>query len=134
MTSSPKTTAVTPSPNRPWSTTAASPVSASCLPHQCNTTASASPPSMEKSPVTPSLMVHPNYPCVDIDQTFVDVLEEIASTRNWSGEAVELLVHETSSGEEYRLNSGNPLYPCLILDNQESEWRYAALTPDAAFT
>jgi hypothetical protein len=79
-------------------------------------------------------MVHPNYPCVDIDQTFVDVLEEIASTRNWSGEAVELLVHETSSGEEYRLNSGSPLYPCLILDNQESEWRYAALTPDAAFT
>jgi hypothetical protein len=52
-------------------------------------------------------MVPPSIFPTNIDQTFIDVLEEIASTRNWSGEAVELLVHETSSGEEYRLNSGN---------------------------
>jgi hypothetical protein len=40
------------------------------------------------------------------DQNFVDVLEEIASTRGWQGEAVELHVQDPISGEEYRLNSG----------------------------
>jgi hypothetical protein len=70
-----------------------------------------------------------------IDQNFVDVLEEIASTRGWTGEAVELIVQDVNSGEEYRLNNGNfILRVYLILDNQESEWRYAALTPDATFT
>jgi hypothetical protein len=39
----------------------------------------------------------------------VDVLEEVASTRGWSGEAVELIIQDPNSGEEYRLNSGtNP--------------------------
>lgn len=78
-----------------------------------------------------------------VDQNFVDVLDEIASTRGWAGEAVELHVQDPNSGEEYRLNSGT--LPCLfpsvwlfgwrlMVDNQESEWRYAALTPDAALT
>jgi hypothetical protein len=43
------------------------------------------------------------------DQNFVDVLEEIASTRGWAGEAVELHVQDPNSGEEYRLNSGTSL-------------------------
>ena len=41
-----------------------------------------------------------------LDQNFVDVLEEVASTRGWSGEAVELIIQDPNSGEEYRLNSG----------------------------
>jgi hypothetical protein len=74
-----------------------------------------------------------------VDQNFVDVLEEVASTRGWSGEAVELIVQDPNSGEEYRLNSGIPLLlsDCVSdgkLDHQESQWRYAALTPDATFT
>ena len=75
-----------------------------------------------------------------IEQNFVDVLEEVASTRGWSGEAVELIVQDPNSGEEYRLNSGTFLPITIVqnltelLDNPESEWRYAALTPDATFT
>ena len=41
-----------------------------------------------------------------LDQNFVDVLEEVASTRGWSGEAVELIIQDPNSGEEYRLNTG----------------------------
>src|SRR5579862_3253594 len=46
------------------------------------------------------------------DQSFVDVLEEMAATRGWAGEAVELIVQDPTSGEEYRLNSGAhlPIY------------------------
>jgi hypothetical protein len=47
-----------------------------------------------------------------VDQNFVDVLDEIASTRGWAGEAVELHVQDPNSGEEYRLNSGT--LPCLL--------------------
>ena len=41
-----------------------------------------------------------------VDQNFVDVLDEIASTRGLTGEAIELLVQDPATGEEYRLNSG----------------------------
>ena len=51
-------------------------------------------------------MVHHPLISLTSDQNFVDVLEEIASTRGWQGEAVELIVQDPSSGEEYRLNSG----------------------------
>ena len=40
------------------------------------------------------------------DSLLTDVLEDVASTRGWSGEAVELIVQDVNSGEEYRLTSG----------------------------
>jgi hypothetical protein len=40
------------------------------------------------------------------EQSFGEVLEEIASTRNWQGENVDLIATDPTTGEEYRLNSG----------------------------
>lgn len=36
----------------------------------------------------------------------MDVLEEVAASRGWSGEQVELHVHDPNTGEEYRLTGG----------------------------
>ena len=66
---------------------------------------------MEKSLVTHFLMVLSPMISLTSDQNFVDVLDEIASTRGWQGEAVELHVQDPNSGEEYPLNSG--IYPPL---------------------
>src|ERR1700752_145544 len=49
--------------------------------------------------VTPFLMVCSLGGMLIVDQVFVDVLEEIASTRGWSGEAVELHVVDNTTGE-----------------------------------